>query len=92
MSTHEPPLDLETIRAFGPHRAYAHDVRVDTGAPPEKYVPTTMAPPAPTSTARASRGSSMKSGFSFEAAGSAAAQREDRNSRTRTQRHRLVIK
>ncbi len=35
-----PGLDLETIREFGPFRAYARDVRVDTGIEPDKYVKT----------------------------------------------------
>jgi assimilatory nitrate reductase catalytic subunit len=39
-STPIPALDLETIREFGPFRAYATDVRVDTGVEPDKYVKT----------------------------------------------------
>jgi len=35
-----PELDLETIREFGPFRAYATDLRVDTGVEPDKYVKT----------------------------------------------------
>ena len=35
-----PELDLETIREFGPFRAYATDMRVDTGVEPDKYVKT----------------------------------------------------
>ncbi len=35
-----PPLDLESIRTFGPFRAYADDIRVDTGVEPDKYVKT----------------------------------------------------
>jgi assimilatory nitrate reductase catalytic subunit len=35
-----PPLQLETIREFGPTRAYATDVRVDSGVEPDKYVKT----------------------------------------------------
>ena len=39
-STPSPALDLDTIREFGPFRAYATDVRVDTGVEPDKYVKT----------------------------------------------------
>ena len=35
-----PSLDLEKIRRFGPHRAYAQDVRVDSGVEPDRYVKT----------------------------------------------------
>jgi assimilatory nitrate reductase catalytic subunit len=35
-----PPLDAETIRAFGPHLAYSRDSRLDTGAAPETLVKT----------------------------------------------------
>jgi assimilatory nitrate reductase catalytic subunit len=35
-----PGLDLETIREFGPSRAYATDARVDSGAKPDKLVKT----------------------------------------------------
>ena len=35
-----PPLELETIREFGPTRAYATDLRVDSGVEPDKYVKT----------------------------------------------------
>ena len=35
-----PSLDLDTIREFGPFRAYATDIRVDTGVEPDKYVKT----------------------------------------------------
>jgi assimilatory nitrate reductase catalytic subunit len=35
-----PPLDLESICAFGPFRAYADDLRLDTGVDPDKYVKT----------------------------------------------------
>lgn len=35
-----PPLDRETIAAFGPHRAYAKDERLDSGVEPDKYVKT----------------------------------------------------
>ena len=35
-----PGLDLETIREFGPFRAYATDLRVDTGVEPDEYVKT----------------------------------------------------
>jgi assimilatory nitrate reductase catalytic subunit len=35
-----PPLDRETIGAFGPHLAYARDGRLDTGVEPDKYVKT----------------------------------------------------
>src|SRR5690606_17969458 len=33
-------LELETIRTFGPHRAYAHDLSLDTGVEPDRYVET----------------------------------------------------
>jgi assimilatory nitrate reductase catalytic subunit len=36
----EPPLELESIRTFGPTRAYAEGIRLDTGAVPDKYVKT----------------------------------------------------
>lgn len=36
----EPPLDLESIRVFGPSRAYAEGIRLDTGAEADKYVKT----------------------------------------------------
>src|SRR6187402_3168832 len=36
----EPELDLEMIREFGPFRAYASDVRVDSGVTPDKSVKT----------------------------------------------------
>ena len=35
-----PGLDLEKIRQFGPYRAYARDIRVDTGVEPDRYVKT----------------------------------------------------
>lgn len=35
-----PKLDLETIREFGPFRAYATDLRVNTGVKPDKTVET----------------------------------------------------
>jgi assimilatory nitrate reductase catalytic subunit len=35
-----PPLDLETIRAYGPHTAYARDVRLESGVEPDRYVKT----------------------------------------------------
>ena len=35
-----PPLELETIREFGPTRAYATDLRVDSGVEPDRYVKT----------------------------------------------------
>lgn len=35
-----PGLDVETIREFGPHRAYASELRVDTGSEPENHVKT----------------------------------------------------
>ncbi|MEO8481522.1 MAG: molybdopterin oxidoreductase family protein [Acidobacteriota bacterium] len=35
-----PDLDLETIRAYGPHAAYARDIRVDSGVVPDRYVKT----------------------------------------------------
>jgi len=35
-----PSLDLEAIRRFGPYRAYADEVRVDTGVQPERLVKT----------------------------------------------------
>ncbi len=39
-STPTPALDLDAIREFGPFRAYAQDVRTDTGVEPDKYVKT----------------------------------------------------
>ncbi|MEO8624612.1 MAG: molybdopterin-dependent oxidoreductase, partial [bacterium] len=38
--TPTPPLDLETIHAYGPHTAYARDVRVESGVEPDRYVKT----------------------------------------------------
>jgi hypothetical protein len=38
-----PPLDRETIAKFGPHLAYANDVRLDSGVEPDKYVIPTAA-------------------------------------------------
>ncbi|HEX7071099.1 MAG TPA: molybdopterin oxidoreductase family protein [Rhodothermales bacterium] len=38
--TPAPPLDIETIERFGPNRAYAQAVRVDTGVEPERVVKT----------------------------------------------------
>ncbi|HEY5961573.1 MAG TPA: molybdopterin oxidoreductase family protein [Polyangiaceae bacterium] len=35
-----PGLDLDQIREFGPSRAYAQDIRVDTGVEPDKLVKT----------------------------------------------------
>ena len=35
-----PPLDAETIDAFGPHLAYARDERVDTAVEPDRRVKT----------------------------------------------------
>jgi hypothetical protein len=35
-----PTLKLDVIREFGPHRAYAQDIRVDTGVEPDKVVKT----------------------------------------------------
>ena len=35
-----PELDLEVIREFGPSRAYASGLRVDSGVAPDKYVKT----------------------------------------------------
>lgn len=35
-----PGLDLETIREFGPSRAYSRQLRVDTGIEPDEYVKT----------------------------------------------------
>lgn len=35
-----PGLEVDTIREFGPRRAYATDLRVDTGVEPDKYVKT----------------------------------------------------
>jgi len=42
VSTPTPGLDLEMIREFGPHRAYARDIdiRVDSGVAPDRYVKT----------------------------------------------------
>lgn len=39
-STPTPSLDLDAIREFGPYRAYARDVDVDTGVAPDRYVKT----------------------------------------------------
>ncbi len=39
-SSSEPSLDLEVIREFGPFRAYANHVRIDTGVAPDKVVKT----------------------------------------------------
>lgn len=39
-STPTPSLDLDAIREFGPYLAYASDIRVDTGAEPDKTVKT----------------------------------------------------
>lgn len=36
----EPSLDLETIRNFGPFRAYATDLRIDSGVEPDRMVKT----------------------------------------------------
>src|SRR5690606_14221784 len=36
----EPELDLDTIRKFGPFRAYAADLRLDTAVVPDKVVKT----------------------------------------------------
>ncbi len=36
----EPPLELDVIQHFGPHRAYASDIRVDSGVEPDKVVKT----------------------------------------------------
>ncbi len=38
--TPTPGLDLDTIREFGPYRAYATDIRVDSGSVPDKHVKT----------------------------------------------------
>lgn len=38
--TPTPGLDLEAIRSFGPYRAYASDVRVDSGVEPDRLVKT----------------------------------------------------
>ncbi|MCB0221564.1 MAG: molybdopterin-dependent oxidoreductase, partial [Chrysiogenetes bacterium] len=35
-----PALDLDTIREFGPFKAYATDIRVDSGVEPDKLVKT----------------------------------------------------
>ncbi len=35
-----PPLDLETIRTYGPHTSYARDVRTESGVEPDRYVKT----------------------------------------------------
>ncbi len=37
---HEPVAALETIHQFGPHRAYAHGVRLDTGVEADRVVKT----------------------------------------------------
>ena len=39
-SSPTPDLDLDTIRAYGPHAAYARDIRVDSGVEPDRYVKT----------------------------------------------------
>ncbi len=39
-TTPTPPLELEVVQAFGPHRAYAAAVRVDTGVEPDRQVKT----------------------------------------------------
>jgi assimilatory nitrate reductase catalytic subunit len=36
----QPGLDIHLIRKFGPHRAYAADVRVDSGVEPDRTVKT----------------------------------------------------
>lgn len=36
----QPSLDIDLIRQFGPHRAYATDVRVDSGVEPDRTVKT----------------------------------------------------
>jgi assimilatory nitrate reductase catalytic subunit len=38
--TPTPPLDLETIRAYGPHRVESQDIRIESGVEPDKYVKT----------------------------------------------------
>ena len=40
LSTPTPSLDLDAIRAFGPFRAYATDIRADSGVEPDKLVKT----------------------------------------------------
>jgi assimilatory nitrate reductase catalytic subunit len=35
-----PPLDAETVAAFGPHRAYSRDLRLDGAVAPDRYVKT----------------------------------------------------
>src|SRR5690606_27963972 len=40
MRTPVPPVDLEVIREFGPHRAYSVDVRADSAVAPDRYVKT----------------------------------------------------
>jgi len=35
-----PPLELETLQAFGPHRSYSDGIRVDSGVVPDKLVKT----------------------------------------------------
>ena len=39
-ATPTPSLDVETIREFGPYRAYATDIRVDSGVVPDRLVRT----------------------------------------------------
>ncbi|MEZ5319472.1 MAG: molybdopterin oxidoreductase family protein [Vicinamibacterales bacterium] len=39
-TTPTPPLDLETIRRFGPTRAYAEGIRLDSGVEPDRLVRT----------------------------------------------------
>lgn len=38
--TRAPSLDLDAIREFGPYRAYATDIRVDSGVEPDRRVKT----------------------------------------------------
>ena len=40
MSARDPALDVDVIRRFGPHRAYAVDARVDTGIAADRMVKT----------------------------------------------------
>ncbi|MFN8626746.1 MAG: molybdopterin oxidoreductase family protein [Candidatus Binatia bacterium] len=39
-STLTPPLDLDIIRTYGPHTAYARDLRVESGVAPDRFVKT----------------------------------------------------
>ncbi|HVZ21963.1 MAG TPA: molybdopterin-dependent oxidoreductase, partial [Vicinamibacterales bacterium] len=40
IKTPSPPLDLDTIATYGPHTAYAGELRTDPGVEPDRYVKT----------------------------------------------------